>query len=206
MNDNDPCQSGKAVDRLLPARIAAGDRSAFQLFYQQHWQLVYNTALHFLKSPEHAQDIVQDVFCKLWVNREKLLLVQQPAAYMYTTARNEIFTALKKKAAVVADISPYSESLVSTALQPDHLLDIKESEAVILAAVEQLPSQQKLVFQLTRQHGLSHDEVASHLGLTRQTVGNHITRALTAIRKQLQLHADSTLLIGLAIVRLLKKN
>ena len=194
-------------DKLLFARIAGGDRDAFRLLYARHWNGVYSVALGWLKSPEWAQDVVQDVFYKLWDKRERLETVEHPRPYLFVMARNEIMAAFKSnsKSLLLTSIDHYTEVLAGSYPQPDHALGLKQSEAFVHAAVEQLPPRQKLIFQLTRQEGLSHEEIADRLGLTKETVSNHATRALHSIRVFLQHHsAIQGALLGI-LLAILKK-
>lgn len=178
-------------DQLLLARIAAGDKDAFQIFYANHWSAIHAVALAWLKSPEWAQDVVQDVFIKLWDKREKLTEVEDPRSYLFIMGRNEIISAFKRnsRALLLTSIDRYAEVLEGGYLQPDHALGLKQSENFVRAAVEQLSPRQKLIFQLTRQEGLSHEEIADKLGLTKETVSNHATRALHSIRVFLRHHS-----------------
>lgn len=177
-----------AEDQEFLAGMIQGDREAFRRLYERYWRVVYSIAQDWLKSPEGAQDIVQDVFSKLWEKRARLGQVKDIRSYLFIMARNEIVSAVKSQPVRAYSIDSYMEALPGNDLQPDHALGLKQSEAVVHAAVEQLSPRQKLIFQLTRQEGLSHEEIADRLGLTKETVGNHATRALQNIRGFLREH------------------
>jgi RNA polymerase sigma-70 factor (family 1) len=192
-------------DKLLLSRIALGDKDAFRVLYARYWSTVYSIAIGWLKSPEWSQDVVQDVFFKLWDKREKLPEVEHVRSYLFIVARNEIISAFKSKSLRLGSIEHYMEILPGNYLQPDHALGLKQSEAFVHAAVEQLSPRQKLIFQLTRQEGLSHEEIANRLGLTKETVSNHATRALHSIRIFLQHHSAIPGLLSGLILTILKK-
>ncbi len=82
-------------EKALLEQIAQGDEAAFATLYDRHWKRVYTIALQYTKSPEAAQDIVQDVFIKIWVNKENLLQVREFKPYLFVTARNMIISSLR---------------------------------------------------------------------------------------------------------------
>ncbi len=177
-------------------RIAGGDKVAFKIIYDKYWNTIYTTALSYLKSPEWAQDLVQDIFLKLWIKREKLPEVEKFDAFFFVMARNEILDALKTKFQSSIPIDQkYEDILPADILSPDAMINLKEYEGIINKAVDQLPEQQKKIFKLTRQQGLSHEQISKELGITRRTVSNHMTKALNSIRQFLKDNADSRFIL-----------
>ena len=173
-------------EKELLQRIAAGDRSAFALVYARYWNTIYSTALSFLKSPEWAQDTVQDIFLKLWTKRELLPEVEKFDAWLYVMARNTLIDQLNKKLSTTPIEARYADVLPGDLLSPDTSYSLKQTEEVLHKAIQQLPPRQKLIFQLIRQAGLTHNDVATRLRLAPGTVNNHLTRALNAIRQYLR--------------------
>ena len=170
-------------------RIAAGDRSAFALVYARYWNTIYATALSFLKSPEWAQDIVQDIFLRLWTKRELLPEVEKFDAWLYVMARNVLIDQLNKKLNTTPLDAGYEDVLPGDFLSPEAAYELKQAGELIHQAIQQLPPRQKLIFRLTRQSGLTHNEIATRLHLAPGTVNNHLTRALNTIRQYLRRHA-----------------
>jgi len=171
-------------ERCLLHLIAEGSRPSFTVIYDRYWKKIYATALHYLKSSEWAQDLVQDIFLKIWIKRASLAEVDDFEAFLFIVARNELVSAIRKK----VEAAPLSEQNAAMAATepPDNVLCLKQTEQLIADAIAQLPSQQKLVFILTRQKGLSHEAIARQLGLNTRTVNNHATRALFSIRQYLK--------------------
>lgn len=183
------------TDRELMQRVAEGDRDAFAEVYDRSWNTIYATALSYLKSPEWAQDVVQDIFLKVWTGREKLREVEKPDAYLFILARNELVSALRNKFDCTPISEKYEDYLPGDCIQPDKALSLKETTELIEQAVEQLPPQQKLVYNLTRKQELSHESIAKELGLNTRTVNNHATRALNLIRRYLKDHGGILLIL-----------
>lgn len=169
------------TDRELMQRVAEGDRNAFAEVYDRFWNTIYATALSYLKSPEWAQNVVQDVFLKVWTGRERLREVEKPDAYLFILARDELVSALRNKFDRTPISEKYEDYLSGDLIQPD-------KAELIEQAVEQLPPQQKLVYNLTRKQQLSHESIAKELGLNTRTVNKYATRALNLIRQYLKDH------------------
>jgi len=173
-------------ERGLLEKIAQGDKEAFKIIHDRYWTAIYETACRFLKSREWAMDVVQDVFVKLWIKRETLAIVDNFKAFLFIAARNELISALRKKLQINEVNQKYSDHYhVQTPLPDDNLI-LKQLEYLLSDAVAQLPAQQKLMYMLTRNEGLSHDEIAGKLGITKKTVSNTTTLALQNLRKYLQ--------------------
>lgn len=132
-----------------------------------------------------AEDVVQDIFMKLWVKRETLGEVNNLDDYIFIIARNEIVSTLRKqnKLTLVSVEDPVLDDIPETI---HNTLVLKETEILINQAVNQLPPQQRKVFLLTRRNGLSHAEIGSLLKINARTVNNHITRALHSIQQYLK--------------------
>lgn len=171
-------------ERCLLHLIAEGDKPSFTVIYDRYWKKIYATSLHYLKSSEWAQDLTQDIFLKIWIKRSVLTEIDDFEAFLFIVARNELVSAIRKKVAA-APLREQNEPLAATEL-PDNILALKQTEQLIADAIAQLPPQQKLVFNLTRQKGLSHEAIARQLGLNTRTVNNHATLALLNIRQYLK--------------------
>ncbi len=177
----------------LLSRIAEGDESAFRQLYDLHEPLVYGTALSYLKSPDWARDIVQDIFLKIWLKRIELRKMEKPEDFLFIMTRNEVLNALRRKFDTVTLGDYYEDALPADLLLPDARLQLRQTHATIQQAVEQLPDQQKRVYILSREQGLSHEQIAEQLGIDKRTVSNHATRALNNIRIFLKNHGENLL-------------
>jgi RNA polymerase sigma-70 factor (family 1) len=181
------------IDKELVSRISRGDRLAFKILHDTCWNDIYSVALGFLKSPDWVQDVIQDVFMKLWLRREKLGIIDDLKAYIFIMARNELITAIKRKSRLDDLNRKYMQPLTDEFMLPDEALDLKELESAVAEAVSCLPELQQKIFRLTRSQGLSHEEIAGRLGIARKTVANNITRTLNHIRTHLHKHRDEIL-------------
>jgi RNA polymerase sigma-70 factor (ECF subfamily) len=163
--------------------LGRGDHEAFDiLFTEYHPRLVY--FLHgFIKDEELVKDMVQEIFFKIWTNREYISKVDSFKGYLFRMAQNMIYdhydhNLIKEKYYRQQKVEKYAYSDVV-----EEEFYAKELSLLIDLVVELMPKQRKLVFQLSRNAGLSNDEIAERLSISKRTVENHITNALHELRK-----------------------
>lgn len=174
----------------LLLKIAEGDEFAFRHLFEQYWDNIYGVAFTFTKSPVIAEEMVQDVFVKIWINREQLPQVKKFSDYLFIIARNHIFSVLRKKIYEEPFSDHLKEYFREASNLPDQQLLYRETEHLVQEAVAQLPPQQKLIYSLSRKDGLNQDEIANRLNISKNTVKSHMSKALQFIRNYLQMHTE----------------
>jgi RNA polymerase sigma-70 factor (family 1) len=187
------------MEKELLTRISGGDEAAFaQLFNVWHQRLgafIYRLT----ESPTLTQEIVQDVFLRLWLKRHLLGEVKDVKAYLFTAARNQTFNSLRKIARQRNGQAQLLESLSLSENHPQEEMDTLEVYTQLLdQAVQRLPNQQQKVYLLHRRQGLSHAQIAEQLHLSVETVKKHMQLALKALRQDLSFngrHTEAMLLI-----------
>lgn len=177
------------VNNLDIERLRMGDESAFSLIYDQCSGQVYRLAFRFLKDKALSEEIVQETFIKLWLNRDKLDVSGNMWLYLYVIAKRLSLNALRQ-------INQSAELFETLLLNIEQAHNSTEEE--ILAAdmerftdevLNKLPKQQQLVFKFSRIDGLTHQEIAQKLEISPNTVKNHIVEALKTIKANLK-HSD----------------
>ena len=174
------------TEKQLLALVAKGDEMAFRELFNRYWDNIYSVALVLSKSAAIAEDMVQDVFMKVWMKREELVTVEKIDSYLFIIARNHIFSELKKLKVRQDYIDQLKDYFLSRHLTPEDQLLYKESSGLVEKAICRLPSQQEQVYRLIREKGYSHERIAAELGISHHTVRNHMIRALRSIREYLQ--------------------
>lgn len=182
--------------------VAAGDQQAFHLLVDMHWRRVYGNTLTLVKSPAIAQEITQDIFLKIWTQRERLIGVQRFKQYIYVIGRNQVISAMRKR---LADTTSLPEDIPEDRFVPDQQLQCKETYRLIMDGVAQLTRQQQMVFTMSRMQGLSHEEIAQELQLSRNTVKGHIVLALNFLRNYIRQHLGTMIITFLSFLFLLNK-
>ncbi|HLF45448.1 MAG TPA: RNA polymerase sigma-70 factor [Chitinophagaceae bacterium] len=172
-------------EKELFARITSGDIVAFEEIYHHYNQFLQPFLLNKTKSLELTEEIIQELYLKLWDRRETLPSIENYRSYIYTMAVNAVYTHFRKAAVEQKILKKLWRGMTEQQSTTDEIMEFKESEALINQAVEKLPPQQKKIYLLSRRSGLSHDEIADELHISKRTVSNQVTEALKAIRLHL---------------------
>lgn len=177
------------IDRALLKLVAEGDKLAFRQLFDLYKLRLFAFVLHLTNSKADAEEIVQDVFAKLWESRGMLSKVEFPDKYIYTIARNKTLNHLTKLARDRQLLNQLWVNLSQTDNTTEEILQAQESGRLISAAVSRLNEQRQTIFRLSREQGLSHDEIAAQLGLSKSRVKNILVEILKHIRDHLARHA-----------------
>lgn len=172
-------------DEELIAEIKAGNMFAFDLFYKRYNKKVFKFVYLILKSEEESENIVQDVFLSLWINRNRIDKNSSAKYYIFTIAYNSAISVIRKK----AKEKKFLEYLM-TLQRYDHGsvdLELEYNEAVtnLDKIIENLPPRQKEVFLLHRVDELKYLDIGKRLNISVNTIENHMSRALKTIRSKL---------------------
>jgi RNA polymerase sigma-70 factor (ECF subfamily) len=175
-------------DQALFSEMALGNEEAFEVFFYRYNTKAYHFILHIVKNEEIAEELIHDVFLKLWLSKETLRQVVNPGNYLFVAAKNLSLNQLEKLSTGRRVNQPLEDQTLPERFTPEEQLSYKESLALIAQAVQKLPEQQKLVFQLTNQQGLSRDEIALRLNVSPHTVKNHLGSARKSIQRYMLAH------------------
>lgn len=180
-------EESKYDEQKLLTLLKEDSEYAFQLIYDCNRNRIYKTAVWYLKSPILAQEVVQDVFLKLWFERNEFKINTSIEGWLYVVAKNNILNRLKKISNEwkALNILPLLKTDVSNNTE-NAILD-SEYASILNAAVQSLPTQQRRVFQLARQEQLSYSEIGKEMDLSPLTVKTHMSRALSHIKTYLKL-------------------
>jgi len=173
------------TDRELLQQVAEGNKQAFRLLFDLYRVRLFSFVLQLTSSRVDAEEIVQDVFTKLWESRSSLTDIEYPGKYIYTIARNKTFNHLTK----IARDRQLMQQLLANLSQSDNpveeILQAQESQRLIEEAVKRLSDQRQTIFRLSREQGLNHEQIAAHLGLSKSRVKNMLVEILKHIRDYL---------------------
>lgn len=172
-------------ERELLRQVAAGDEQAYRVLFDRYSDRMYMNALHFTKSAELAQDLTQEIFIRIWMNRLKLAGVDRFDAWLFTVARNVIRNELKKKVLLVENGEMLHAYFRDNNLTPQERIEYKELETSVHQAIKNLPPQMQTVFLLSRQEGLTHEEIARRMNISVVSSKTYMVRCLLAIRRHL---------------------
>jgi len=169
-------------DHELLARLQQDEENAFNEIYDRYWSLVYTDAFRRVKSHAKAQDLTQDLFIKLWTRRKELD-ISNLRAYLRVGIRNRVFNLFEKERRYV----PF-EKLLQLPVE-ENQADItairNEFMAAYQALVDALPEKRQKIFRYRFDDGLSTEEIAEKLNISRKTVQNQLGRATSSVRSEL---------------------
>ena len=192
--------SGKDnVTRELLIRLKNGDMLAFDQIYELYSHKLFSFVFRILKDETEADDVVQEVFVKIWESREKLGDYKLLNSYIFTIAYNNSIDLIRKK----INNNKYLEHLKISAtinFTPTIVSQIEFDELnnEVEKLIVKLPERQKQVYLLHREEGLTYPEIAERLGISKNTVENHMVKALKYLRHNL----DNALLVNMLFVSL----
>jgi RNA polymerase sigma-70 factor (ECF subfamily) len=166
--------------------LAAGSHMAFQKVFHATYPKVHAFALGFIKNEADAEDVVQAVFIKLWTKRTLMRTVQNMDTYLYTVTKNTVLNQLASRKATTIDIQSMKEIRNSEATALEQI-EAQDLQLLIDMVVDNMPPQRQAVYKMSREEGLSNEEIAKRLGLQKKTVENTLNLALKQIREMLKI-------------------
>lgn len=184
MTDN-----GLHNEQELLQQIARGNETAFKQIVDVYWTKVYGQALAYCKSAPQAEELTQDTFIAIWMNRQKLPDVTNFAGYLYMIARHKLLNVIRQKLTTTTTVD--NIPLEETNWRPDIQLEYRQAYDQLMQGMEALPPMRKKVFMMSRLEGKSYDQIATELQVSRNTVKEHIVKALNFLRNHFANHQDS---------------
>lgn len=178
--------SKKISDAELAYLIKQGEKEAFRELFEKYAPKIYQFSLSYLRNEEDAKELVQEVFIKVWEKREILDASQNIKAYIFKIAVNTIYDFIRHKnienafndfARINFDI--HSNNTWDTII-------FEEMKSTLNKLVAELPEQRRRIFNMSKRQGLSNDEIAQKLNISKRTVENQLYRALTFLKEHLK--------------------
>ncbi len=164
-------------------RLVASDRTAFEALFATAAKPLYRYALRLTRQTDRAEDIVQDVFMRLWMRRTSLDPNRSLRALLYVMVRTHALTQERTASKREALLSDMDEPPVLPT--PEETTQARLLGAQLRQWIDELPTRRREAFQLSRFDGLSYEEIANVMGLSVKTVDNHIWKALQHLRSRL---------------------
>lgn len=166
--------------------LSIGDKDEFTSLYTQYWNQVYSFSRLYLVNPDTAEEVVQEVFIKVWEAKETLRDDVDFKGFLFIVTRNLIFSKFRK------DLNEdYYKLTVLNALEQSYTiedeLEAKDLSAYIDILIQNLPPRCKEIFILSRTENMSYKEIAEKLAISEKTVENQISKALGYLKKNLRL-------------------
>ena len=170
-------------DRELVGRIRAGDERALEIVFRAHFAGMASFVQRFVHGGDVAEELVQDIFLKIWSRREQLAEIESLRTYLFRAARNQALNYLRRERLERRWQEEHADDEEAEAFSStDDSASERELSAAVQAAVSRLPPRCREVFLLSRDGGLTYAEIAATLGISVKTVETQMGRALKFLR------------------------
>ncbi len=186
-------------EKELLALASQADQGAFTTLFHMYKQKLYGYVLRLTESEMLAEDIVQDVFLKLWNDHDSLNTIDNFGSYLFRMSKNQVINHFKRMAHETLIMAELFQQNPAGRNETQEIVALKDIEKILGDILEKLPPQQKSVYRLSREEGRTHDEIANLLKISPNTVKNHIVQAMSTIRMQLRKHAETMFLVAAII-------
>lgn len=191
----------KAIYKLeaepqLLQRAAEGSREAYAMLYKHYLPKLYKYLYDITRSKEDSEEILQDVFLKLWEKKEDLGDIKTLSGYLFGIARNKLMNRYdhqKVQRKAIDYFAQHKEEIRSTT---EDLYIYRQYNEVVQRAINALPPKRRQVFEMSTQQELSHDEIARELKISKSMVKKQLYAANNYVKEYLQLHAGLTATIA----------
>lgn len=167
------------TDHDLLAFLKEGREEAFNEIYHRYWEKLLATGYHYTQHKEFAEEIVHDVFLRLWTQRAAVE-IHSLSAYLATAVKFSVFKALlkEKRRSQIRARLPQSELIASD----NEKIEARFLKDYFEGIIETLPEKCRIVFRYSREESLSLAEIATRMNISQKTVESHMTRALKTLR------------------------
>jgi len=173
----------KTITASTISLLKNGDEDSFKSIYEDLSESVYSLAIRFLKDTGWSEEIVQEVFLRLWLNKEKLDENGNMWLYLYVLTKRLCLNRLREIRRSKESFEQLMFSVEKTCDSTEEDVLTADFERYVNRAVALLPERQKVIFKLSRFEGLSHKEIAEELKISPNTVKNHVVEALKTLKK-----------------------
>jgi RNA polymerase sigma-70 factor (family 1) len=184
-----------SYQKNLLVRLKKGDEAAFNGIYEAYGKPMYLKILRMVKDKDMTEELLQELFIKIWDGRAKIDLEKSFQSFMYTVTRNLVFNYFRKVASDNAMVEQLLLRGTEHYLSGEEILLNKETSALLQNAIDQLSPQRKLVFELCKIEGKSYEEAGQILGISVATVNSHMTKSLQSIKAYILKHQETGLML-----------
>lgn len=189
------------AEKLLARKVREeGDRDAFETLFRTYYKRLHGFAFTYVRQVETAEDIVQSVFLKIWIDRECWNPQGTVQSYLFTAVRNEALNILRHKQVVIETeidvIQRFRE--LNNPVQSYEQSDLKVFQNQVQKGIDLLPCRCRQIYLLNRRSGLTYTEIAQYLGISINTVNTQMGRALQFLRDHLSKYLPAFIASGIS--------
>ena len=181
-------------DQMFIASLRAGEESSYELLVERYHHALCVYAFNLTREKAEAEDIVQNVFVRVWRKREKLKQGLSLKSFLYRSVYNEFIDNYRKNK-VKTTVEKSYFAAIDELVQEGENKDLERMIKIMKIEIENLPPKCKEVFLLSKKNGLTNDEISNYLEISTKTVEAHITKAFSILRKKIGARVEVLLLL-----------
>ena len=177
-------------ERALLRRLIAGEMAAYETLFHRYYPTFCAFVRGMTKDTFVSEDITQNIFLKVWINRERLDEEKSIRNYLFVLAKHEVYNYLRTKnrtfpplREVVSGSDARGGEIASSHNETEETLDLHQTAELVESIVRRMPDQRQLIFRLSRFEHRSNKEIARLLNLSVRTVDKHIELAVKELRR-----------------------
>ena len=185
--------ASKYDEKTLLVMVSTGNRKAFTQLYNTHLNMLYCYIFRFTRSKDESEEILQNLFVKIWEKREKLAQIESFKGYSFRMANNMLIDNIRR---IRIRNRVFSEIIISkgnTEFGTTDDIAYREYYRIVQNAIELLPPKRKLIFKLNIEKGLSYEETANELNISKSVVQKQAYKAIHFVREYLYIHGNIAL-------------
>ncbi len=175
----------KEQDLELFERVKLGDQDAYEILFRKYFRELYRFAYNYLRDQVPSEEMAQEVFLYIWEKREQIEIKTTLKTYLYSAVKNKCLNYIKYEIPRNQELEETHVALMITS-QPEKEEDTDKLRRHIAAAIDHLPTKCKQIFVLSRNAGLTYDEIAEEMEISVKTVENQMSIALKKLRESLK--------------------
>lgn len=191
-------------ERLLLEKISMGDEASFRIIFDKYRRQIYTYALKIAKSESNAEEILHDVFIKVWEHKNPAE-IENLGFYLKTLTKHITFNVLRRAKLEIRVNNELTQNWAEIHNDTENMISANDSAKILHKGINLLPPQQKLVYTLCREEGLKYAQVAERLSLSPLTVKTHMQQALRFLRNYITKYSDISLFMILMQILSQKK-
>lgn len=180
--------------KLLIQQLQRGSERAFTILYDKFSKQLYRNILRLVKDEFIAQELLQDLFLKVWENRQNIKIEGSFKSFLFKVAGNLVFMYFRKVAKDNRLIENLIRANIEFDINAEEIVISRQDQELLYAAIAKLPPQRKQVYTLCKLEGKSYEEVSKELGISTSTISDHIVKANKTVKQFLQLNNGIALL------------
>jgi len=173
-------------DLLLFEQVKKNDLSAYETIFKKYFKALYRFAFLYVKDAQIAEEISQEVFLYVWEKRRRIQIQTTLKTYLYSAVKNKCLNYIKLELPRQQSMSDISEAMLSVSGGNKDEGESEQLKKYINSAIDSLPEKCRQIFILSRNAGMTYEEIAEELDLSKKTVENQMGIALKKLRESLE--------------------